>query len=174
MRLLLTGTPGVGKTFLAKRLAEEFDLVYVDVNKIILQRKWFRVVAGEKEVDLRKLRGFLLRVLKKEKRVVIESHLLCEFFLPCDIVVLRCRPDVLFKRLSKRSYSLKKTSDNVLSEVLDYCVIKAEERYKNVFQVDNSKPLTVQKFFVYLKKKQVFDWSEWLLKERFIKQLHIN
>ncbi len=61
-----------------------------------------------------------------------------------------------------------------MSEVLDYCVIKAEERYKNVFQVDNSKPLTVQKFFVYLKKKQVFDWSEWLLKERFIKQLHIN
>ena len=66
MQFLLTGTPGVGKTFLAKKLACALQLHYVDVNRVILERKWFRAVAGEKEVDLRKLRAFLLRLLKKE------------------------------------------------------------------------------------------------------------
>ena len=35
MKLIISGTPGTGKTTIAKKLAKKLNLRYIDVNKII-------------------------------------------------------------------------------------------------------------------------------------------
>jgi adenylate kinase len=161
MRLLLTGTPGCGKTVLSEKLAIFLKAKLVDVNGIIDKNKIYRLNAKkEKEVDLKKLSKILKGVLVKEKNVVIESHLLCEMPLPCDrIIVLRCNPLVLKKRLEKRGYALWKVKENVLAELLDYCIVRTEENYAKgkIVQVDFTKPLP-PKSVLGRKKAVNVDW----------------
>lgn len=53
----------------------------------------------------------------------VEGHI--AHLLPCDrIVVLRCRPDELKKRLSHRKYRPEKIQENADAEALDVCLVE--------------------------------------------------
>lgn len=140
MKLVITGTPGTGKTTLAARLARALGCPLFDANALA---KANRLVKKDGATDLKKLKQVLSREARKEKKFVAEGHLLCEFALKCDAcVVLRCSPAVLGKRLAKRGYAKQKINDNVLCEALDYCLVNAERRYKRAIQIDNTRPLS--------------------------------
>ena len=164
MRLLVTGTPGCGKTVLAQKLARELEAKLVDVNALIEENKIYkRNSRGEKVVDLKKLQSIIEKILVKEKSVVVESHLLCEIQLQCDeIVVLRCNPLVLRKRLQKRGYPAWKIRENVIAEMLDYCLIKAESNYvkEKIISIDFTKPAVAQKVLAKINKgkSDSVDW----------------
>lgn len=167
MRIGITGTPGAGKTTAAKALAHVLGYVYLDVRQLIDDKKWFYVRRGDREktVYLTKLKKGLSYRLKKYDDVVLDSHLLCEFYLPVDVmVVLRCEPEQLRKRLAKRKYAKPKTEDNVLAEALDYCLVRAESVYPKVVQVDATNPVTVGALWDKIRqgRADAADWSEWL------------
>lgn len=169
MRIIITGTPGTGKTSVAKALAKKLGVAYVDVKKIIGQKKVFYREKGESEktVYLKKLKVVLEKILAKEKKAVLESHLLCEFPLKVGVVVvLRCDPRVLESRLRKRRYPKRKIRENLLCEALDYCTVKAEENYRKVIDVDATKRLSAAKLEEKIKrcKGDEVNWSGWLEK----------
>ncbi|VVB66990.1 Putative adenylate kinase [Candidatus Norongarragalina meridionalis] len=156
MRLVVTGTPGTGKTFLAKKLAEQEGAEYIDVKKIIGQHKLY--LDDEGTVDIRKLQR-VLRPMMRSGNVIVESHLLCEFSLPCErCIVLRCDPLVLEKRLGERRYSKQKTLDNLLCEALDYCLVNAERHYRHVTQVDCTKMPSAKRLLD--EKSDSIDWRD--------------
>jgi adenylate kinase len=102
-------------------------LTLVDISS--LARK-HRLVSKTHEVDVRKLARKML-YLGMETDFVAEGHLACEIRLPADfIIVLRCKPEVLRRRLKKRRYSKSKIEDNLLTEALDYCTQRAQKIYK--------------------------------------------
>ncbi|MFH0884277.1 MAG: hypothetical protein V1861_01045, partial [Candidatus Micrarchaeota archaeon] len=48
-------------------------------------------------------------------------------------------PLVLRKRLSGRHYAKKKLDENLMSEMLDYCVVRAKSEYKKIpLELDTS------------------------------------
>ena len=57
------------------------------------------------------------------------------------VIVLRCHPRVLEKRLRRRGWKDVKVRENVLAEILDCCYILASEYYGSgkVLQVDTSR-----------------------------------
>ncbi|HOP09773.1 MAG TPA: AAA family ATPase, partial [Candidatus Methanofastidiosa archaeon] len=58
--------------------------------------------------------------------VIIDVHY-AELF-DCDLIfIIRCSPDELYRRLSARGYGREKVRENVLSEILDTCLINAIE-----------------------------------------------
>ncbi len=155
MKIIITGTPGVGKTTIGKIFAEKHGLKYININKVAFDNN---LVNKEGEIkNMKKLE----ELLKKEDNCVIEGHLACEMKLGDEIVVLRCDPIILKERLKKRNYNKNKLLDNLEAECLDYCEVLSLENYKKVHQIDgtNKKIDEIIKILekIYFKKNSFYE-----------------
>jgi len=127
MRIVVTGTPGTGKSVIARKLAAALGLELVDIKDVARKRG---LVGKGHEVDIRRLAS-ALRFLGRRKDYVVEGHLACELRLPADYVfVLRTEPRVLKRRLARRGYGPRKLNDNLAAELLDYCTQRVEQEYR--------------------------------------------
>ncbi|MDD5171788.1 MAG: AAA family ATPase [Candidatus ainarchaeum sp.] len=136
MRIIITGSPGTGKTIIAEKLSKQLGIPLIDIKKVVNKRK----LAGKRhEVDLKRLAS-ALSFLKSKKDFVAEGHLACEVRLPADFVfVLRTNPKTLKKRLAKRRYAKRKLEENLMAEMLDYCTQRSEKTYrKKPLELDTS------------------------------------
>jgi adenylate kinase len=102
---------------------------------------------------------------------IVEGHL--THLLECDrLVILRCRPDVLKKRLVLRGYSPGKVHENVEAEALDTILIEALENHKEdiILELDTTERTpeeiaTEIDDFIHGRRGADFgntDWSEYL------------
>lgn len=137
MRIIITGSPGTGKSLIARALSKRLGLELVDLKKIARSH---RLVGKNHEVDVKKLAA-ALRPLSKKRDYIVEGHLACEFRLPADFIfVLRTSPNTLRKRLSKRGYGKKKIDENLMAEMLDYCLQRATREYgKTPLELDTTR-----------------------------------
>lgn len=89
------------------------------------------------EIDTEKLSKSLEIYRSKNSLMFIDSHL--SHFLDCDmIIVLRCNPTILAKRLNLRGYNKNKVCENVQSEILDIILYEAIESKLPVYEMDCS------------------------------------
>jgi adenylate kinase len=179
LRLVLTGVPGTGKSTLARKLAEKLGCEDVDASEFIKQHHLYskRLPTGELIVKMnaaeRALGNFLANLAEK-KSFVAHGHILCEMHVPCDAaVVLRCSPRVLLKRLEARRYRAEKVQENMLAEVLDYCLLKATLNYRSVLQIDNTKPISVDELLERIRsgKSDAVDYSRVLTEDNSVSRL---
>lgn len=128
MIIAITGSPGTGKHTVGKLLAKSLNYKIIDISKEI----------NKKLIDIKEMNDSISNKISDNS--IIISHL--SHFLNSKkidlFIVLRCRPDILKRRLKKRGYSEKKIHDNVLFEALDGTYIEAKELHRNVIQIDNS------------------------------------
>lgn len=130
VKLIITGTPGTGKTKIAEELADQTGYELIDLKKFVNQNGLFSIKEGQKEVDVPLLRKRLLPHLKQFRDYIVEGHLACEIKIPADhIIVLRTHPKTLKARMQKRRYKKKKLNENIEAEMLDYCVQRVEAVY---------------------------------------------
>jgi adenylate kinase len=120
----ITGTPGTGKSFVGTELARRGHTV-VHLTTTVGPY----VIGDDEERDAR-----IIDVDRWAAEFVpvdgfVEGHI--AHLLPCDrIVVLRCRPDELKKRLSRRKYREKKIRENADAEAIDVCLIETVEKFR--------------------------------------------
>ena len=132
MRILITGTPGVGKTAIAKRLGAALGFKVVNEKEFALKEGIGEFDAAENElvVPLKKLEVRLNKFLAKHKDVIVEGHLLCEIKAKADaVVLLTCDPERLASRLELRGYNEVKIQDNVFCEGIGYCRKQVKRNY---------------------------------------------
>ncbi len=123
MRIVVSGTPGVGKHTISVELSKLLNgIPIIDINKIILSNRYF-IPSNSDEVDLIKTFNMLKMILseKKYKDVIMVGHLapyVLDSSLTDFTIVLRRHPNELKKIYEIRSYSETKTRDNLMSEIL--------------------------------------------------------
>ncbi len=156
MLIVITGTPGAGKTTAAGILGRKTNAKIIHLREFVEKKKLasaFDKKMNAEVVDLKKLGKELEKEIAKpgtgnwRRSFVIEGHLACEIPLKADFVfVLRCKPRELEKRMRRRGYAKEKINGNLLAEMLDYCVQKAELNYpKNrIFEIETSRRVAEQ------------------------------
>jgi adenylate kinase len=125
LKIILSGTPGVGKHTIATILSSLFDKVrIVDINKIILSENLLvSSQRGNHDVDIQKSFDFLTLLLsnKEYQDSIIVGHLapyVIDPLLVDLVVILRRSPYELRKIYEDRSYSQTKICDNMVAEIL--------------------------------------------------------
>ncbi|MCX8175389.1 MAG: AAA family ATPase [Candidatus Micrarchaeota archaeon] len=143
--ILITGTPGTGKSAVAAILAKKTGAAILDINKVVSALGLYSSIDerdGARVVRLKELEEELCSAIKAEPRAVIaEGHLGCEMRLPVQrVFVLRCEPRTLRQRLASRGYPAEKIAANALSEALDYCTVLSEKNYgkRKVWEIDTT------------------------------------
>ena len=181
MIIAITGTPGTGKTSVAKKLVMEGYIV-LDLNRIACENN-FLLGRDEKRnsniVDIDKLNLFIKKNYSKFDIVFVEGHL--SHLLKCvdKLVVLRLEPSQLKKHLKKKRWNEKKIKENLESEILDIVLCESVEIHlkdniselnvtnKSVDEIVSIIIDLVKDRFKNLQKYKIgnIDWSKEILKD---------
>jgi adenylate kinase len=132
----LTGTPGTGKSAVARSLAT--DLVSVEVGDLALACDCGRRVGRGVEVDLRALRTAVRQRRTLARVDLVVGHL--SHLLPLrDVVVLRCHPEELLSRLRRsRRGSSSDRHENFIAEATDAILWEAVRPGRRVWEIDTT------------------------------------
>lgn len=146
--IIITGTPGTGKTTLAKELATRLGARYVPLTPYVSRYKLYRGIDRKRRtkiVDIRRTRASLrARFLNAPRLVVLDTHIpdgVVAKEVVKRVIVLRCHPKTLRARLRRKKWSRQKVSENILVEILDSCLLSALSSYgpSRVMQIDTSR-----------------------------------
>ncbi|MEK6936656.1 MAG: AAA family ATPase [Nanoarchaeota archaeon] len=143
--IIVSGTPGTGKTRVAKLISENSIYKYLNINKLIKKNKIYDSYDKKRKcyvVDEKKLSKFLINYIKKSKsNLILDSHL--SHFLPKKYIKLciitKCSLKRLKKRLKKRKYNKLKIKENLESEIFNTCLSEALKNKHKVIVIDTTK-----------------------------------
>ncbi len=129
--IIISGTPGCGKTSVAKELTNLLMAKMFSLNDLAISNNFSFEYDEERKTYLVDFEVFLPYVLKKIEEIkntklkylIIEGHF--SDIIPENYIdyafILRCDPDVLYKRLEKKNYSQAKIIENIQAEILGNC-----------------------------------------------------
>ncbi|MDP7180733.1 MAG: adenylate kinase family protein [Candidatus Woesearchaeota archaeon] len=152
--IAISGTPGTGKTTLAKKLSKKLSYPILDVKKFIKSKKLSESYDKKRKtniIDTSKLNKELIKEINKVKKehnpkgIIIDSHL--SHYLPKKQVTLciitKCNLKTLNTRLKKRRYSKLKIRENLDAEIFDTCHIEAKEKQHNTIVITTTNALNM-------------------------------
>jgi len=145
--IVITGTPGVGKTASAKALTSRLNATYIGINELVIDENLVAELdedRGTVVADMARLSERVDELLDHADRdQVIEGHYAHDVVRTgraTHVFVLRRHPDELRTILANRGYNEDKIHENVNSEILDVCLTEAIARHdvERVDEIDTS------------------------------------
>jgi len=141
MIVAITGTPGTGKTEVAKALAKRTGWKYFSLNEIAEDKNLYEGYDEErmsKIVSIEKLREEVNTLAAEHRNLIIESHYAHD--MPCDVIfVLRTEPAVLRKRMLNKGFHTEKVAENMEAEMMEVIKDEAFASGKETHEIDTTK-----------------------------------
>ncbi len=144
--ILITGTPSVGKTTIAKYLTAKMDAQYINLTDFA---KKHSLIFGEDKkrrttlIDEEKMRIKLVETINaiEKTNIIVDGHYAAAVVpkpYVTRVFVLRRNPIELRRFMEKRGFSGPKLWENLASEVLDVCLVEAllEQEKERVCELD--------------------------------------
>ncbi|MBD3312484.1 AAA family ATPase [archaeon] len=136
--ILVSGTPGTGKTRVAKGIAEHYDYKYVHIGE---HEEYVTAQIDIKIIDVEQMIKWLKTQQKRDsKTLVVDSHL--SHYFPAELtricIITRCDPSELKTRLKKREYPEEKIRINLEAEAMDLILQEALAEGHKVHEVNTT------------------------------------
>ncbi len=134
--VLVTGTPGTGKTSLCAILARELGLGHIGVGAFARERELVHGYDAEMDCHFLHEDAVLdaLEPIMSDGGILLDHHSVDWFperWIHC-VIVLRTSTETLHDRLSARKYSDKKRDENMQAEIMQVVLDEARESYPKV------------------------------------------
>ncbi|KAI4208078.1 MAG: hypothetical protein LQ346_000242 [Caloplaca aetnensis] len=150
--IVVTGTPGVGKTSLCESLVGDTGLQHLSINRIAKEREchdgWDEEmdswIIDEDKTETTRFavaEQQLLDAIEDETKpggCLIDWHA-CDLFPESWVdlvVVLRSDSSILYDRLKARDYSEKKLQENMDAEIMEVLLTEAREAFEEEMVVE--------------------------------------
>jgi len=127
--ILVTGTPGVGKSVVASMLASRLGANYVNLGELVERENLILGVDEERGTliaDTGKVSERLKKIMEASDRdVIVDGHYAADVG-PAErvhlVFVLRRDPDELKGLMERRGFRGRKLWENLAAEILDVCL----------------------------------------------------
>ncbi|MEM2943951.1 MAG: adenylate kinase family protein [Methanomassiliicoccales archaeon] len=141
MVIAITGTPGTGKTSVASLLrARGYDIIEIDqIVRSAGLISGYDEERGSAEIDIDGLSEAVRSAISNKGTILVGhlAHLIDPSLLEL-IIILRCKPSILEKRLRNLGWKEEKILENVEAEACDVILIESLEQSDSVFEIDTS------------------------------------
>jgi len=130
--ILVTGTPGVGKTAVSASLASKLNATHIDLTELVEQEGLISGVdkaRGTLIADMDRVSKRVQEIMRDCKRdVIIDGHYGVNVVSAKDVhlvFVLRRDPDELKRWMKDHGFRERKLWENLAAEILDVCLWEA-------------------------------------------------
>jgi len=146
MIIIITGTPGTGKTTVSKLLSKELNCTHIDVSTLVEERKWGKPDPTGRQTlvltNIKELIRYIEKMNKSEQCVIVDTHY-PEIFIPLAkniiaVFVLRTHPKIIVERLVKRKWNIAKITENAEAELLGVIENEALRQFSCVISIDTT------------------------------------
>lgn len=144
--IVITGTPGTGKTSVARKLARAINGIHIDVSRFVIDNKLYEDYDDKRMsyiIDEKRVVNRLTEIMaSSDKPVIIDIHY--PEILPPEMVdyvfVLRTHPEELYRRLKTRNWPPHKVKENVMAEILGVVAQNIIEHYNRdkIYEIDTT------------------------------------
>lgn len=133
--LIITGTPGVGKSSVSELLASRVDARSISLGALVEKEELHVEVDRKRDTlvaDVKRLRERVEEIIANSVGdIVVEGHYAVDIVPSEDVhlvFVLRRDPQELERVLRERLYGEEKVRENLAAEILDVCLYDAVAR----------------------------------------------
>ena len=131
--ILVTGTPCVGKTSVARVLTSKLDALYLNLTDLAMHENLVMSKDEERNsaiVDEERMEKRIGEIVKKtdKENIIVDGHYAVNVVplrLITSVFVLRRDPIELRKLMEQSGFSGRKLFENLASEILDICLVDA-------------------------------------------------
>jgi len=131
--ILITGTPCVGKTTVARTLASKLEAQYVNLTELAKSENLILGKDPKRDttiVNEKKMKNRIRKLIEtsNQKNIIIDGHYAVHVVpekLATQIFVLRRNPVELRKLMEQNGFAASKLWENLASEILDVCLVDA-------------------------------------------------
>ena len=140
MIISITGTPGTGKTAVAKALAKKLGWKLINLNDLAKEKKLYLGYDRSRRSRIVNIKGLtqeVRKIAKKEGDLILDSHYSHD--MPCNlIVILRANPRELRERMARKGWPKKKIEENIEAEIMEIVKSEALEAASQVLEIDTT------------------------------------
>ncbi|KYH42724.1 MAG: adenylate kinase [Candidatus Bathyarchaeota archaeon B63] len=172
--IIITGTPGVGKSSVSSLLASKIGAHVISVGKLVEEEDLHLGWDDERKTYIADLDAVSKRISQimrgRRGTIIIEGHYAVHVVPPEKVslvLVLRRDPRELKRILENRLYDERKIRENLAAEILDVCLYDAVSicGVEKVLEVDvtgKSPAEAVEEILMLMKRKRsrvgIVDW----------------
>jgi len=140
MIICITGVAGVGKTTIAKKLAEKLNAIYINILDFAKEKgliEYYDEANQTYIIDENKLVNEVLKEINDNNIYVIDGNF--SHLIPADLyIVIKTDPNILYNRLLERGYPYHKIFENIWSMNLEVIEDELESLNKKYYVFYNN------------------------------------